>query len=95
MESNTNVIEEKVEREHVENKDIKNNGVNIEPKQEFEIIIDIKIEVRNEFNENCMDTTRVYLKKDGKTDRVIKEYVSVKREMESNFMMSLKINKLK
>ena len=92
MESNTNVIEEKVKSEHVENKDIKNN---IEPKQEFEIIIDIKIEVRNEFNENCMDTTRVYLKKDGKTDRVIKEYVSVKREMESNFMMSLKTNKLK
>ena len=28
-----------------------------------------------------MDTTREYLKKDGETDRVIKEYVSVKREI--------------
>ena len=81
MESNTNVIEEKVESEHVENKDIKNNCVNSKPKQEFEIITDIEIELKNECNENCMDTTREYLKKDGETDRVIKEYVSVKREI--------------
>ena len=60
MESKTNVIEEKVESEHVENKDIKNKDVNIEPKQELEIITDIKIELKNEFNENCMDTAREY-----------------------------------
>ena len=46
-----NVIEDKVESEHVENKDIKNNGVKIEPKQEFEIITDIKIELKNQLHE--------------------------------------------
>ena len=81
MESKTNVIEEKVESEYVENKDIKNKDVNIEPKQELEIITDIKIELKNECNENCMDTTKEYLKKDGEMVRDIKEYVSVKREI--------------
>ena len=77
MESKTKA-KEKAESEHDKNEDIKNEGVKVELKQEFvNESTDIKIELKNELDENFIDTTREYLK-DEKTAKDIKQYASVK-----------------